>query len=606
MRYILVFVVLICLLNAGLADGGSETKPTLLKPVVVTASRLAPGFPASSRVVNVLTRDDLQKLPVQSLQEALDYVPGVDIKSRNPFGVQGDVSIRGSTFSQVLILVDGVRVNNPQTAHHNLNLGVPLDQVDRIEVLQGSASSFYGADAVGGVINIITRRPVKNNLTVQGVRLENNTWSGAGTLSLKKDNFFVSSTVSQDSSSGYGEDTDYRIYNAGGRLGWRGPKISAGVSYNYLDKEFGAYDFYTPGLNFPSREWNRAHLLTGYGSVELGTWILMPRAYYRHHFDEFWLDQDRPEYYKNKSETDLYGGSISARGSLGRVGEVAVGFEYQEDDIDSTGLGDHSRNWISGFGEWGFEKGNKFFLNAGFRFDQYSDYELEFSPTVSLSFWPLEALNLRASAGRSFRVPSYTELYYNSPSNKGNPDLDPEHSWSVEVGADYSFEKNTTLHITFFYRDETDIIDWIKYPGDLFWQVINSGDVETLGLEASMEIYPFQWWNLVVGYDYLDKTIDKSGDYQSKYVLNYPRHQLKFHTILSMPYDCSLTFAARYVDRVGLDSYWLLDGRLAKKFHNFEIFLTAYNLSDESYEEIPGLEQPGRRAGIGIKTFFDF
>ena len=176
----------------------------------------------------------------------------------------------------------------------------------------------------------------------------------------------------------------------------------------------------------------------------------------------------------------------------------------------------------------------------------------------------------------------------------------------MEVGADYSFEKNTTLHITFFYRDETDIIDWIKYPGDLFWQVINTGDVETLGLEASMEIYPFQWWNLMVGYDYLDKTIDKSDDYQSKYVLNYPRHQLKFHTILSMPYDCSLTFAARYVDRVGLDSYWLLDGRLAKKFHNFEIFLTAYNLSDESYEEIPGLEQPGRRAGIGIKTFFDF
>ncbi len=603
-QYILVLVVVI--FRFSVANAGSSLETAQMEPLVVTASRLAPGFSSKSRVVAVLTREDLERLPAQSLQEALNYLPGVDIKSRNPFGVQGDVSVRGSTFSQVLILVDGMRVNDPQTAHHNLNLGVPLDQVERIEVLQGAGTSFYGADAVGGVINIITRKPDRNSIALRGVRLENNTWSGSGSLSLKKDGFSLSGGFSEDSSSGYKKDTDYRIHNTGVKADWNGRKIQAGVSYNYLDKEFGAYDFYTPGLHFPSREWNRAHLVSGYGSISAGRWIILPRVYYRHHFDEFWLDEDNPGFYKNKSRTDLYGGSICGRGYIERIGNVALGFEYQEDSISSTGLGDHRRSWVSGFGEWGFRKDDVFSLDAGFRFDQYSDYDLEFNPTISFSFRPTSSVNLRASAGRSYRIPSYTELYYNSPSNKGNPGLDPEHAWSIEVGGDYYFPEYVTLHLTFFYRNETDIIDWIRYPGDSFWQVVNSGDVRTRGLEAGMDLYPAKWALMGIYYDFLDKTVGQTGNYQSKYVLNYPRNQLKLRTVVSLPWNGSLSVVANYCDRVGLGSYWIVDGQLGKKFRNFEIFLTASNLTDQSYQQIPGLDQPGRRAGIGIKTYFDF
>lgn len=584
---------------------GADTDLISLKPVVVTASRLAPGFPVSSRVVNVLTRKDLTKLPAGSLQEALRYLPGVDIKSRNPFGVQGDVSIRGSTFSQVLILVDGIRVNDPQTGHHNLNLGVPLDEVERVEVLQGPGAAFYGADAVGGVINIITRKPEKNTVSLKGVRLENNAWSGEGSVSLAKTPFFLSGTVSEDSSSGFQHDTDYRVFNAAGKMGWKAEKVEVGISYNYLDKEFGAFDFYTPGLNFPSREWNRAHLVSGYGIFRAKNWTITPRAYYRHHFDEFSLDEERPDYYNNKTRTDLSGGSISARGELG-PGEIALGVEYQEDSIDSNGLGDHGRSWVSGFGEWGFSKDSRFFLNAGFRLDRYYDYDLEFNPTVGMSFWPVNSLNLRISAGRSFRVPSYTELYYNSPANKGNPDLDPEHAWSIETGMDYNLGTKAAYHFTFFYRDETDIIDWVRYPADSYWKVINSGDVEALGLETGVEFQPCAWVSGSIFYDYLDKSVEKEGDYLSKYVLNYPRHQVKIRTEFLLPFGCSMTVSANYQDRVGLDRFWVLDGKFSKRFRNFEVFLTGSNLTNESYQEIPGLNEPGRRAGIGIRTFLEF
>ena len=588
------------------AFAGATYNAARLNPVTVTASRLEPDFNRYSRVVNVLRGEDLRRLPVQTLQQALNYIPGLDVKSRNPYGVQGDVSIRGSTFSQVLILVDGVRVNDPQTGHHNLNVGVPPEQIERIEVLQGPGASIYGADAVGGVINIITRKPEKNNVSLQGARGENNTWSGASSLSLVKNDIFLGGTVSQDSSSGFRRDTDYRVYTAGGKAGWRGEKSGITLSYSYLDKEFGAYDFYTPGLHYPSREWNRSQLLTARGTFRAGAWEVIPRGYYRHHFDEFRLDRDRPEYYKNKSKTDLFGGSISARGFVDGVGSLSLGIEVQEDRIDSTGLGDHNRNWISGFGEWGIEKNDRFSLDAGFRVDGYSDYGCEISPAVSISFRPLNSLNLRASAGRSFRVPSYTELYYSSPTNKGNPDLDPEQAWSVEGGLDWKIYGSLALHFTSFYRKESDIIDWVKYPGNSFWQVVNSGDVETFGLEAGFELSRLKWLTLTGNYDYLNKSIDRNKDYESKYVLNYPRHQFKLLAISLLPWNSSASLSITYQDRVDLGNSVVLDGRLSKKFGNVEIFTNCTNLTDESYQEIPGIDQPGRRVELGIRIVQDF
>ncbi len=585
---------------------GTTYNAARLNPVTVTASRLEPDFNRYSRVVNVLRGEDLRRLPVQTLQQALNYIPGLEIKSRNPYGVQGDVSIRGSTFSQVLILVDGVRVNDPQTAHHNLNVGIPPERIERIEVLQGPGASIYGADAVGGVINIITRKPEKNSVSLQGARGENNTWSGASSLSLVKNDIFLGGTVSQDSSSGFRQDTDYRVYTAGGKAGWRGKKSGITISYSYLDKEFGAYDFYTPGLHYPSREWNRSQLLTARGTFRAGDWEVIPRGYYRHHFDEFWLDRDRPEYYKNKSKTDLFGSSINARGFVDGVGSLSLGIEFQEDRIDSTGLGDHSRNWISGFGEWGTEKNDRFSLDAGFRVDGYSDYGCEVSPAVSISFRPVNSLNLRASAGRSFRVPSYTELYYSSPTNKGNPDLDPEQAWSVEGGLDWGIDRLLVLHFTSFYRKESDIIDWVRYPGNSFWQVVNSGDVETFGLEAGFELSRSKWLTLTGTYDYLHKSVDRDRDYESKYVLNYPRHQFKLLAISMLPWNSSASFSVTYQDRVDLGNSVVLDGRLGKKLGNVEIFSSCTNLTDESYQEIPGIEQPGRRVELGIKIVQDF
>ncbi len=585
---------------------GTTYNAARLNPVTVTASRLEPDFNRYSRVVNVLRGEDLRRLPVQTLQQALNYIPGLDIKSRNPYGVQGDVSIRGSTFSQVLILVDGVRVNDPQTAHHNLNVGIPPERIERIEVLQGPGASIYGADAVGGVINIITRKPEKNSVSLQGARGENNTWSGASSLSLVKNDIFLGGTVSQDSSSGFRQDTDYRVYTAGGKAGWRGKKSGITISYSYLDKEFGAYDFYTPGLHYPSREWNRSQLLTARGTFRAGDWEVIPRGYYRHHFDEFLLDRDRPEYYKNKSKTDLFGSSIITRGFVDGVGSLSLGIEFQEDRIDSTGLGDHSRNWISGFGEWGTEKNDRFSLDAGFRVDGYSDYGCKVSPAVSISFRPVNSLNLRASAGRSFRVPSYTELYYSSPTNKGNPDLDPEQAWSVEGGLDWGIDRSLVLHFTSFYRKESDIIDWVRYPGDSFWQVVNSGDVETFGLEAGFELSRSKWLTLTGTYDYLHKSVDRNKDYESKYVLNYPRHQFKLLAISMLPWNSSASFSVTYQDRVDLGNSVVLDGRLGKKLGNVEIFSSCTNLTDESYQEIPGIEQPGRRVELGIKIVQDF
>lgn len=604
---VLGFVILLSCIVFLYTSGNCEEKGIYsLGPIVVTASRLASQFPDRSRLVSVLTREQMRNLPIQSLQEALDYLPGVDIKSRNPFGVQGDLTIRGSTFSQVLVLINGMRVNDPQTAHHNLNIPVPLNSIQRIEVLHGPASSLYGADALGGVVNIITGRPSQNHIEVQGNRAENNTWDGNGTIEYKKGSLFTSCSVTESSSAGYQKDTDYEIHQASAQLGWEKGENSAKVLYGYLEKEFGAFDFYTPGLNFPSREWNRSQFISGTATVHSFGWSWTPKFFYRHHFDDFWLDEGQPGLYKNKTKTDIFGSGIETQKNFGKWGAGALGFDFQGDTISSTGLGDHDRQWYSWYGEYSVETKQKLTFNIGYRLDYFSDFGFEFSPSLGLSLKPFHSWNFRTSVGRSFRVPSYTELFYQSPGNKGNSNLDPEHAWSAEIGTDYQPRSNLTVSLTLFYRNEQDVIDWIKFPQDSFWQVLNSGNVETWGLETSFRWSPLHRIAFQVAYDFLDKALDENADYQSKYILNYPRHQLKLQNTFILPCAIKLNCDARYQDRVNLNHFWVLDGQISRKFKNIEIAFGGTNLTDESYEEIPGLSQPGRRVGIRIKTSWDF
>ena len=217
-----------------------------LHPVEITASRLESSMAAETRELQVLDRKRIRSLPGISVSDILSVAGLVDLQSRGVNGIQADMSLRGSGFEQVLVLVDGVRMNDPQTGHHNADLPVSRDDIERIEVLTGHASSIYGPDGVGGVIQIITRhaQTTQTNVSFQG--------GSAGTTSAQLSQEFAGRhltsrfTLAHNRSDGYRPTTDYKTTSLSGTSKWQsGPHRISAIA-GIVSKKFGANGFYAP------------------------------------------------------------------------------------------------------------------------------------------------------------------------------------------------------------------------------------------------------------------------------------------------------------------------------------------------------------------------
>ena len=159
----LCFTGLLCsIISISSAQVLSDTSKSSMPEVIVQGMRLSDTLSNLNADVQLITRKQIEALPVQSVNELLMTVAGVDMRRRGPSGVQGDLTIDGSTFDQVLVLINGVKMIDPQTGHHMMNLPVPLEAIDHIEIIRGAAGRSYGVNALAGVINIITKIPQQN------------------------------------------------------------------------------------------------------------------------------------------------------------------------------------------------------------------------------------------------------------------------------------------------------------------------------------------------------------------------------------------------------------------------------------------------------------
>ncbi|MBM4129333.1 MAG: TonB-dependent receptor, partial [Nitrospira sp.] len=495
-----------------------------------------------------------------------------------------------------LVMVDGFRVNDPQTGHHNLNLPIPLEEVERVEILRGHGSSLYGADAFGGVINIITKRPEKRSIMLEGGIGGDFTRYGLISLQEVRDDFYALFSLEKKGSNGYKHDTDFDISNVFGKVGVDFSSGNLEFTLGHQDKEFGAFDFYSPGKETPSREWTKTRLFTLKVTKQIGETNVEGKLLIRHHEDDFMFDIRNPGLSFNHHTTILYVGEIVIRSGL-----MALGIEGNNERIKSSNLGSHNRNRMGVYGEYSFRTSERLSLIPSLRIDVPSDYSIQWNPAMSLSYKLNQSYRLRGSVGRCFRVPSYTELFYQDPANKGNPHLKPEKAWSYEVGADYD-TKNLKIGISIFRRDESDVIDWVKFPAGTAWQAINSGKINVFGFEAS-GTYRLSNNTLQLNYAYIEKDLRKPQDYESKYVLRHPRHQASLIIHTPLPYQLSQFISLTYKEREGEKGFFLMDAKLRRTFSKGEIYLEATNLLNTNYEEVIGVTTPGRTIMAGLKWF---
>jgi len=568
--------------------------PRVATEVIVTATLAPTPESQAARTVTVLTRADLDALGIASTLDAIRLAPGVDVRARGPRDVQADLSVRGATFGQQLVLVDGVRINDAQSGHHNGEFPIPLVALDRIEVVSGAGSAVHGADALGGAINLITRSGQHASLAAAAGEHE------LAALSASVSGYGLPSTWTlsgwSQRSAGFMFDRDYVL---GGALlrGQVAPGAVSGLTFDarHQRRTFGANGFYGAS---PSKEWTDLSLTSLNWNATRGPWVSSVRATWKNHGDHFRWDIARPGFAENRHRTNAGEavGTISYRDNAGRA--ITLGATAGTDYVTSSNLGDHDFSRTSAFAEVQLPATVRAMLQAGVRLDHYSTFGSQLSPSVSAVFAPADGWRLRASAGRAFRVPTFTELYYLDPNNEGNPTLTAERGWSADAAVEYA-HNGWTLAATPFSRWDKNVIDFVRPTATVRWHADNVRDVTTRGLELSATR---RWKGATMRGAYTALDVDAPTlSLLSKYVLEYARHSLVGS--LSVPFGDSgfqVSSTADYRRRLDGQRYTLIDARISRKWTHVTAYVDASNLLNEDYREVAGVVMPGRWMTVGV------
>lgn len=583
----------------GIAMAGlvcAQAPPAKRESVVVTGSYEPMPLEEADRSVRLIEVKGLELL-ANTFIDFLKLDSSLDLRARGPNGVQTDLGIRGGTFGQTLVLLDGQRMNDAQSGHHNMDLPVPLEAVERIEVLRGAGSTLYGADAMGGVINVISRTDA------EGPRLDVRLRTGVGNFGTNQQRGSVGMagrawserlTFTRDFSTGFMRNRDYRVLSFGSATHGKTRLGSTDVTLGYADKPFGAEQFYG---NFNS--WEDTKTWFAGLRQELGEKTEASLSF-RRHSDLFVLYRDRPQVYHNHHSVESWQGSLRRRETLGANAKLYYGAEGFRDAIESNNLGRHDRARGAGYASLDVRALKRFSFTAGAREETYGAGRHQFSPSVSAGAWVTPRIKVRGGVSRAFRLPTYTDLFYRDPANVGNPLLRPERAWSYEGAVDWTAGP-VRGEVVVFQRRETDGIDYVRASAVEVWRAANIHELRFTGVEASVkwrvkaQVFDLRYTGL--------RGAEKAlGGLQSKYVFNYPSQSAVAAWQGAMKGGVIARVRVGALKRLGRDPYGLVDVYVAQTRWRVRPFVQFTNLTGAVYQEIVGVAMPGRGVVGGVEV----
>ncbi len=586
--------------NIFIFSQGTEYK---LEEVVVTASKTPVSFAHLARAVLVINSDEIKSLPVNNIQDVLKYSGSVDLRTRGIEGIQGDAAIRGGSFEQTLILINGVKISDPQTGHHNLNIPLLLGNVERIEILKGQGSRIFGPNAFGGAVNFITKKGNESLLSISALGGERSLYETSFSASYPFGILGNTFTFSKKKSDGYRYNTQFDITNFSLNQSISFGKQVTNLFFGYVDKKFGANSFYS---NLFPDQWERTttKIFTASSDIELASLIVSPKLFWRRNDDDYRLDNRRPDWYRNITKSYSYGAELLSTINTS-AGTASISAEIANEDLASSNLGSHQRTKGGVSGEFSFNLFEKLFVSTGFFVYNYSSIGWRFWPGIDVAFQLSDNSKIFASTGKAFRLPTFTELYYVSPANIGNPNLKYEEVINYELGFSFS-QKFFDTNVNVFLNDGKNLIDWVRSSVQEPWKVENVSNLKTIGVEFGFTFYPEKIFSespfRKVGLQYTYLSSDrKTGNYQSKYLLDYLRHQLLFSLSHSLPFGIQQNWILRFKDRESFRSYFIIDTQLTSRVENFNFFIRANNLFNKTYLDIAGIPMPGRWISVGLE-----
>jgi vitamin B12 transporter len=577
-----------------------QTIPPVSTTVIVLGDVEPVSLGESARTVVPL---DAQEHPLasQDLEDYLRTDSSVDIQQRAGAGVMADISVRGASFEQTLVLLNGLRMDNVETSHFNLDLPVPLAALGKIDVLHGTGSTLYGSDAIGGVIDFMTFEPDATTLRIR---------AGAGSYGEDQEGLLGSMVgkrwsevvaADRDRSTGFIYDRDYRTESASSETRFKSALGTSDLLFAGDDRAYGADQFYG---NYPS--WERTKGWFAALSQQFNEHTDAAVAY-RRHSDIYVLLRDDPSYYKNQHIDDGFDGSVRDRREIFKNTTLLTGLEEDTDQIHSTNLGDHGRNRGAGYGDVEWRIAGKGLISAGLREEVFSGGRVVSSPTFAGTLWLPHSVKLRASAGYGFRLPTYLDLYYSDPTTLGNPNLKPESAWNYEGGADWFPSAHIAASVTAFYSQQKNTIDYTRASSNDLWQATNLPGLHFTGVESSLNWRPNSSQQLKLSWTLLKGTQSSLNGLQSEYVFDYPVNNGRVEWTWNLKHGLLLQSRLGVVERYTeapappQAPYAVWDVSAVREVGRFRPYLQMTNLANTGYQEIANVRMQGRGFVGGVE-----
>lgn len=532
------------------------------------------------------------RLHLAEITDELRTDSSVDLQQRGTGNTQSDLSLRGSSFEQTLVLLNGFRINDVETAHFNFDLPVPLEAVAGLDVLHGAGSTLYGSDALGGVVNVRTAVPAFSSLRLR---------TGVGSFgintqsivaSLARPRFSQVLAGSRDFSSGFLPDRDYRTEQLSDESVFSSPLGSTRILLAGSDHAFGADQFYG---NYPSFE--RTKGWYAFLTQQLGP-ATQAALGYRRHTDRFVLVRANPGLYTNQHIDESWQAVLRRSDRLGTHATLQFGLEEDLDAIQSTNLGRHGRNRGSGYAQFRLA-GARGVLLGGLRQELLSGGTSVTSPSLSGSLPLARALKLRGALGYGFRIPTFTDLYYSDPATLGNAALRPESAWSYEGGVDWFPSPRLLVSATGFTSRQQNTIDYTRASSTARYQATNLAAFAYTGAEAALDWRAPQG-SLRVSWTFLAGARQLPGNQQSRYLFQFPVHNASIEWLAQPTRQLTARTTLQVVQRLARDPYALVNLSLARSQGRIQPYLQLSNLANTGYQEIQGVRVQGRAVLGGL------
>ena len=581
----------------GLPTLGAQRRTVQPLDTVQVTSRGSASAASRTRSVDVITRDDLDRRAGRSLAERLAVSLGVDAGLRSP--AQADLSLRGSTFNQVVILVDGVRVSDAQSGHYALDLAVPAAMIERVEILRGGGSALYGSDAVGGVVNLVTR----DDARAASASLRGGSYGGAGAAALlfgEAGAWRVRGGADADRSDGHRAGTDYLVTQL--RLSAERPvgdaRLVADVGQGL--RQFGAANFYSPFMSDETTRSTTAALRlvpSGPGPFKVGGSL-----HTRRHTDLFTLKRDDPAFYQNQHTSWETGGEATVRAALSPAMSAVIGGELLDARLRSARLGDHRQWRNAAFGQLTFARLTGATVDLGLRGDWTTEHGAFASPSVGVSIPVTSRVQLRASANRGFRAPTWTERFYRDPANIGDSTLAVERFSSGEIGARATPLSWLVADVAYYERHATGLIDWARPEGATAstpWRTRNFASAIYRGVEATLrapDLLGVDWTARASGLRF-DASADPGTT--GKYALRPLTRTVGLSASAPVVRGGTVSMDALRARRTGEDDHLMLNARATAPVRDLRLSLELVNLANTSYLDASGRPVASRSAFAG-------